>query len=182
MARRAQFEQSVGWLAGDEAAGMTHDEFEQHLDMQGRELLRRRLPDHLDLRAHQECRLAAVEASRELFDAAQDAIARGCGQALGKRQVEALAQAAAVDFDALDAHHQHPPAQATDVLVISCDGKGIVMRPDALRPATAKAAQATSSKLASRLSKGEVNVTANAWLRSEPSTTSAQSREAPMTS
>jgi hypothetical protein len=41
------------------------------------------------------------------------------------------------------------------VLVLSCDGKGIVMRPDALRPATAKAARSSSNKLASRLSKGE---------------------------
>jgi hypothetical protein len=39
------------------------------------------------------------------------------------------------------------------VLVLSCDGKGIVMRPQALRPATARAA--TSHKLATRLSKGE---------------------------
>jgi hypothetical protein len=41
------------------------------------------------------------------------------------------------------------------VLVISADGKGIVMRPDALRPATAKAAAATTNKLGCRLFKGE---------------------------
>ncbi|MGH7748002.1 MAG: ISKra4 family transposase, partial [Candidatus Dormibacteria bacterium] len=41
------------------------------------------------------------------------------------------------------------------VLVISADGKGIVMRPDSLRPATAKAAAATANKLKCRLSKGE---------------------------
>ena len=40
-------------------------------------------------------------------------------------------------------------------MVISADGKGIVMRPDALRPATAKAAAAATNKLACRLSKGE---------------------------
>ena len=39
------------------------------------------------------------------------------------------------------------------MLVISADGKGIVMRPDALRPATAKAA--ASRKITTRLSKGE---------------------------
>jgi hypothetical protein len=39
------------------------------------------------------------------------------------------------------------------VLALSLDAKGIVVRPDALRPATAKAA--TSRKLATRLSKGE---------------------------
>jgi hypothetical protein len=39
--------------------------------------------------------------------------------------------------------------------VCSVDGKGIVMRPDALRPATAKAAATTTTKLATRLSRGE---------------------------
>ncbi len=56
--------------------------------------------------------------------------------------------------------HPRPPAPhdsdaAGDVLVISADGKGIVMRPDAQRPATAKAAAAATNKLACRLSKGE---------------------------
>ena len=41
------------------------------------------------------------------------------------------------------------------MLVLSCDGKGIVMRADALRPATAAAAATTTPKLATRLSKGE---------------------------
>ena len=41
------------------------------------------------------------------------------------------------------------------MLVLSCDGKGIVMRPDALRPATAAAAAKATGKLATRLSKGE---------------------------
>jgi hypothetical protein len=41
------------------------------------------------------------------------------------------------------------------VLVISCDGKGVVMRHDALRPATAKAAADGTTKLKTRLSKGE---------------------------
>jgi hypothetical protein len=41
------------------------------------------------------------------------------------------------------------------VLVVSVDGKGIVMRKDALRPATKKAAEASTTKLETRLSKGE---------------------------
>ncbi|MGH3452467.1 MAG: ISKra4 family transposase, partial [Haloechinothrix sp.] len=39
--------------------------------------------------------------------------------------------------------------------VISADGKGIVMRPEGLRPATAKAAAEATNKLECRLSKGE---------------------------
>jgi hypothetical protein len=99
--------------------------------------------------------LAAVESSRGSFDAALDAIACSTGQHLGKRQVEDLARRAATDFETF--YRQRPPttADVTEVLVISCDGKGIVMRADALRPATAKAAALTNPKLATRLSKGE---------------------------
>jgi hypothetical protein len=42
-------------------------------------------------------------------------------------------------------------------LVLTFDGKGIVMLPGALRPATAKAAAAAEGKLATRLSPGEKN-------------------------
>jgi hypothetical protein len=41
------------------------------------------------------------------------------------------------------------------VLVLSADGKGIVMRPEALRPATAKDAASPTTKLSTRQSKGE---------------------------
>jgi len=99
--------------------------------------------------------LAAIEASRDSFDAAVEAIQRSTGQHLGKRQVEDLASGAAVDFDTFYAQRQAPTGQDGDVLVLSCDGKGVVMRPNALRPATAKAAATTNPKLATRLSKGE---------------------------
>jgi hypothetical protein len=42
-------------------------------------------------------------------------------------------------------------------LILTFDGKGIVMLPGALRPATAKAAASAESKLATRLSPGEKN-------------------------
>lgn len=41
------------------------------------------------------------------------------------------------------------------MVVLSADGKGIVVRPGALRPATAKDAAAAVPKLATRLCKGE---------------------------
>jgi hypothetical protein len=100
-------------------------------------------------------RLAAVEAARGSFDAAVTAIERSTGQRLGKRQVEQLAVRAVVDFNDFYAQRPRPIAEPDDVLVVSCDAKGIVMRPDALRPATAKAAAAGSAKLTTRLSKGE---------------------------
>jgi hypothetical protein len=99
--------------------------------------------------------LAAIESSRGSFGAAVEAIARGTGQRLGKRQVEDLASSAAVDFE--DFYRQKPASagEVADVLVLSCDGKGVVMRPGSLRAATAKAAANGNPKLKTRLSKGE---------------------------
>ncbi len=99
--------------------------------------------------------LAAIEAARGSFDEAVDAIERATGQHVAKRQVEELASRAAVDVEAFYDAWLGPGAEADDVVVLSCDGKGIVMRPDGLRPATAQAAAKTTAKLDTRLSKGE---------------------------
>lgn len=99
--------------------------------------------------------LAAIESSRGSFQGAMDAIKRASGQHLGKRQVEDLAGRAAVDFEAFYLQRPPPTGVLTDLLVLQVDGKGIVMRADALRPATAKAAAKQSHKLSTRLSKGE---------------------------
>ncbi|MGH3452361.1 MAG: ISKra4 family transposase [Haloechinothrix sp.] len=100
-------------------------------------------------------RLAAIEATRGSFDGAVAAVERATGQRLGKRQVEDLAGRAAVDIDAFYAGRRPAAGEGDDVLVLSCDGKGVVMRPDALRPATRAQAAKTTTKLATRLSKGE---------------------------
>jgi hypothetical protein len=100
-------------------------------------------------------RLAAIESARGSFEAAAEAIERATGQHLGKRQVEQLAASAAVDVDAFYVASNLQPAGSDDVLVISADGKGIIMRPDDLRPVTAKAAAAAAPKLDKRRSKGE---------------------------
>jgi hypothetical protein len=100
-------------------------------------------------------KFAAVEAARGSFDDVTDAIERATGVRLGKRQVEELASRAAVDFDDFYAQRRSPAGAGRDVLVLSADGKGIVMRPEALRPATAHAAAGSTTKLATRLSKGE---------------------------
>jgi hypothetical protein len=98
-------------------------------------------------------RLAAIEAARGSFDDAAAAIERACGVRVGKRQVEDLAARAAADVDAFYLAHAPERAPDGDVLVMTYDAKGVVMRPDGLREATAKAA--ASQKLATRLSKGE---------------------------
>jgi len=99
-------------------------------------------------------RRAAVEAARGSFDDAVAAIERTAGK-LGKRQVEGLARAAAADFEAYYEHSERPEAEEGEVVVISADGKGIVMRPEGLRPATASKAARSANKLSGRLSKGE---------------------------
>jgi hypothetical protein len=108
-----------------------------------------------EVHSHGLRRLAAIESSRGSFAEATKAISRASGQRVGKRQVESLAAAAARDVEDFYTTVEHPPAGPDDVLVISADGKGIVMRPEALRPATAAKAQAASHKLECRLSKGE---------------------------
>jgi hypothetical protein len=63
----------------------------------------------------------------------------------------------AATADVADFYAQRQPAACpdTDLLVLTFDGKGIVMRPEALREATAKAARTAGHKLATRLSPGE---------------------------
>jgi hypothetical protein len=112
------------------------------------------LPD--ELYSHGLRRLTAIESTRGSFDDARTAIERATGQKLGKRQLEALVRRAAADFDGFYSERRRPPAATDeDLLVLSCDGKGVVMRPDALRKATAEAAAMAVPKLTSRLSKGE---------------------------
>jgi hypothetical protein len=219
-ASRDRFERIVGWLEGRESGQLAHGELEERLEVEGRELLRQMLQDHLDLRAQREPRLEAVvgadgvargsvetghergllsvfgkvevsrmayrqrghanlhpadsdlnlpvelhshglrrlavlEGTRGSFDDVREAVRRSTGQRLGKRQLEALVQRAAADFDAFYEERKQTAGNPDDVLVISCDGKGVVMRPDALRAATAQAAARSTNKLATRLSKGE---------------------------
>ena len=217
---RTCFEDIVGWLDGTDAGSMSHSDLEEGLDQRGRELLRRLLQDHLDLRARREervevqnvdgvrygsvepghtrqlstvfgvvsverlayrhrgatnlhpadatlnlpeekhshglRRLAALESSRGSYDDTAEAILRATGVLVAKRQVEELADRAAVDVDEFYKTITREPAGDEDVLVVSVDGKGIVMRPNSLRPATERAAAAATTKLECRLSKGEL--------------------------
>ena len=102
-------------------------------------------------------RLAAIEAARGTIDAAGAAVARTTGVRIGKRQLEELARRAAAHVEAFYLQRVIRPAPADHALVLTFDGKGIVMLPGALRPATAKAAAAAAGKLATRLSPGEKN-------------------------
>jgi len=100
-------------------------------------------------------RLAAIESTRGSFEQAGAAITRATGQQVGKRQVEELTARAAADVEDFYATAEHTEPAPDDALVLTADAKGIVMRPESLRPATAKAAAKAGTKLATRLSKGE---------------------------
>ena len=110
--------------------------------------------------SHGVRRLAAIGSARGSFDEATCEIRRRTGLQIGKHQVEQLARRAACDFESFYTSQARAEKVSTerdedDVLVLSADGKGIVMRPDALRTATAQAANRASPKLKTRLSRGE---------------------------
>jgi hypothetical protein len=100
----------------------------------------------------------ASEVVRGSFDSAVEAVGATTGAAVAKRQAEELVLSAAVDFDAYYQETTHKPVDAGGeprLVVITADGKGIVMRPEGLRAATRAKAAKSRHKLASRLSKGE---------------------------
>jgi len=102
-------------------------------------------------------RLAAEDASQLSYDNALASVRRLTGDdALAKRQEEELVGRAAQDFDAYYEEAVPPePVSRNDLLVLSLDGKGIVMRPEGLREATRAAAEQAQTKLERRLSRGE---------------------------
>ena len=108
-----------------------------------------------EVHSHGLRELSAIEACRGSYEEAKAAISRATGVDLGKRQVEELAARAAVDVDDFYTQAKTSSAAEDDTLVISADGKGIVMRPGELRPATRKAAEAATHKLKGRLTRGE---------------------------
>jgi hypothetical protein len=99
--------------------------------------------------------IAAEQASQVSFSATLESLAERTGKHMGKRQVEELAQDAATDFDEFYAQRNPEPGEGSPIMVISVDGKGVVMLPRDLREPTRKAAQNQSHKLAKRLCKGE---------------------------
>jgi len=107
----------------------------------------------IERHSHGLRKLAALESARGSFQDAGEAIERQTGQRLGKRQVEELAGLASVDFDGFYETRRPAGSNSKDLLVLSADGKGIVMRPDALRTGTAKRAARAGPQPNARLSR-----------------------------
>jgi hypothetical protein len=101
---------------------------------------------------------AVIEGS---FDGALAQLDQLGGGHIGKRQAEEVIVRLSQDFEAFYDHDQRLSPMATtgkindQLLVISADGKGIVMHPESLREATQAAAQAAEPKQETRLSPGE---------------------------
>jgi hypothetical protein len=111
------------------------------------------------LYSHGVERFVAEQAAIMSFDDVRHSLLRQSGARVAKRQIEEMAVRASADFDAFYAKRRtaEEVVEATpDLLVLTFDGKGIVMVPEDLRPATKKAAQKKGrNKLATRLTSGE---------------------------
>lgn len=216
---QAQLGKMMSYLMSEEAGAMTHGDLERELEQRGRELLRRLLQEHLDLRSpgtaaepvrdaqgvereptrphertlgsvfgpvsvrrvgygaegseslhpldgalnlplerysHELRRRSAVEVAKGSYDEALEALGNHSGTKVPKRQLEELIQRAAVDFDTFYEQRSVGAEPAQDsLMILSFDGKGVVMRHQDLREATRKAAESRQRKLTKRLSKGE---------------------------
>jgi len=112
--------------------------------------------EHFSLGVRRATVSFAIDAS---FETAMQQVNRYTGGKVSKRQLEELVGRASVDFDAFyDAQQEARLAEVSeldDLLILSTDGKGIVMLHDSLRDATKKAAEKARNKLGARLSAGE---------------------------
>lgn len=217
---RELFEEMVAWLSSQSACGLEHSELENHLFVNGNELLRRLLQSYLDKRkldeiesecigsdglkrthkrhqsrklktrfgtvivnrigyggrginslnpldaelnlppeqySHGLSELVATSVAFNGYNKTVEIINKTTAAKVAKRQVEELALHSSRDFDEFYQAKQARSNQEEkigDILVISVDGKGVVMRQDDLRLDTKKRA-AGQKKLKKRLTKGE---------------------------
>ena len=94
------------------------------------------------------------------FDEVLDLVREVTGIKIGRRQALEVVLACAVDFDDFYAKARTKPrpvvgSAEAPIMVLTTDGKGIVMRPEGLREGTRKRAEAAKRKMEKRLAKGE---------------------------
>lgn len=96
------------------------------------------------------------EAIKSSFDESVKSIDRLTGGHVPKRQGIGLIHDVSQDFEAFYSQKRFDePEKTDDLLILSFDAKGIVMRHNSLRAATKKAAESKNHKLQTRLSQGE---------------------------
>jgi hypothetical protein len=106
--------------------------------------------------SHGLAKMTAAEAVRGSLEQACAQVRDRTGCRLGTRQAQQLARAAAADFDGFYAFRPAPLAVRGEVVVLSCDGKGIRMRPGQLRARAERQAAGAVPQQDGRLSQGEV--------------------------
>ncbi len=101
-------------------------------------------------------RQVAMVAARLSFDETLEMVGNSTGAHVPKRQAEEAVQRAAKNFEPFYASTQADfDGTTSDLLVLTFDQKGVVLRHEDLTEATRRAAQRTRSKMDTRGSKGE---------------------------
>lgn len=108
-----------------------------------------------DQYSHELRREVGLEAAKDSLEETVKAVKENTGASLAKRQAEQVTQAVSVDFDAYYESKRREDRKGADILTMSTDGKGMVMRKEDRRETTRKAAEASQHQLKTRLSKGE---------------------------
>jgi hypothetical protein len=107
--------------------------------------------------SHEVRRRVALEAAKGAFETGVETLRTYTGAHVPKRQFEELVVRAAQDFEAFyqTRRTSAEAAPATgSILVLTVDGKGVVMRPEDLREATQRAAAARETTFTARLGRG----------------------------
>ena len=102
-------------------------------------------------------RRVAIEAAKGAFDEGVKTLEEFTGAHVPKRQFEELVIRAAQDYEAFYAERQkraRADPHTGPVLVLTVDGKGVVMRPEDLREATQRAAAKRAETFTARLGRG----------------------------
>jgi hypothetical protein len=113
----------------------------------------------VELYSHGLRRQVAQAAAKNSFSEVVQEIQQTTAAQIAKRQVEELAERASWDFDEFyqtrHAEAEQGSASSGSILVLSVDGKGVVMRLADLREGTKQRAQQRTQKVKHRLSAGE---------------------------
>ena len=108
-----------------------------------------------ELYSHGVRRVVAIEAASSSFEEVVEKVRMYTGANISKRQVLDLTIRAAQDFDAFYSQRSQSDTTSDDLLVISTDAKGIVMRHEDLREGTRQAAERSVRPVESRLRPGQ---------------------------
>ena len=100
-------------------------------------------------------RFVARRASMSSFDEVLELTEEVSGVKIGKRQAIEIVEGCIRDFDAFYEMRKARKREKSPVLVLTTDGKGIVMRDDGLRAVTKAKAEKSTTKMRTRLARGE---------------------------